>query len=67
MVTGGTGGPIINPHVRIASEYFKQLTTIWREFGMTPSSRTRIHAESDKPEDDYEAWQKKRRMAREGV
>ena len=67
VVTGGTGGPIINPHVRIANDYFKQMLAIWREFGMTPSARSRIHSETDKPDDDYEAWQKKRRMAREGV
>ena len=67
VVTGGMGGPVINPHIRIANDYFKQLLSLWREFGMTPSSRSRIHAETDKPDDDYEVWQKKRRMAREGV
>lgn len=67
VVIGGMGGPVINPHIRIANDYFKQLLSLWREFGMTPSSRSRIHAETDKPNDDYEAWQKKRRMAREGV
>ncbi len=67
VVTGGMGGPVINPHIRIANDYFKQLLALWREFGMTPSSRSRIHAETDKSDDDLEAWQKKRRMAREGV
>ncbi len=46
---------------------FKQLLALWREFGMTPSSRTRIRSENQAPEDDFDAWQKKRRMAREGV
>ena len=67
MVTGGLGGPIINPRVRIANDHFKKLLNLWREFGMTPSSRSRIRAETDKPDDDFDAWQKKRRMAREGV
>ena len=67
VVKGGLGGPVINPHVRIASEYFKQLLALWREFGMTPSSRTRIRSDTDKPDDDVEAWEKKRKMAREGV
>ena len=38
---------------------------------MTPSSRSRIQASKDEPDDDFEAWQKKqmekRRIARDGV
>ena len=71
VVAGCMGNKIVSPHVRIASDYFKQLLNLWREFGMTPSSRSRIHANKDEPDDDFEAWQKKqmdkRRMAREGV
>lgn len=62
-----TGHPALSPYFKISQKYLDQLLTILREFGMTPSSRTKIHASSDKPDDDYEAWQKKRRMAREGV
>ena len=61
------GNPILSPYFKISQKYLDQLLAILREFGMTPSSRTKIHASSDKPDDDYEAWQKKRRMAREGV
>lgn len=61
------GHPALSPYFKISQKYLDQLLTILREFGMTPSSRTKIHASSDKPDDDYEAWQKKRRMAREGV
>ena len=61
------GNPVLSPYFKISQKYLDQLLAILREFGMTPSSRTRIHAKSDKPDDDYEAWQKKRRMAREGV
>ncbi len=62
-----TGHPALSPYFKISQKYLDQLLVILREFGMTPSSRTRIHTNSDKPDDDYEAWQKKRRMAREGV
>ena len=61
------GNPSLSPYFKISQKYLDQLLAILREFGMTPSSRTKIHASSDKPDDDYEAWQKKRRMAREGV
>ncbi len=67
VVRGCLGNDVVSPHVRIANENFKQLLSLWREFGMTPSSRSRIHDDTDKPDDDFEAWQKKRRMAREGV
>ena len=67
IVKGTHGTPIISPYVKLSQKYFDQLLAILREFGMTPSSRSRIHAETDKPDDDFEAWQKKRRMAREGV
>ena len=71
VTKGCLGNPIINPHFRAANDFFKQLLQLWREFGMTPSSRTRIRAEKPEPEDDFEAWhqkqQEKQRIAREGV
>lgn len=66
-VIKNTHGPALSPYFRLSDKYFNQLLAILREFGMTPSSRSRIRAETDKPEDDFDAWQKKRRMAREGV
>lgn len=67
VIKAGNGSPVLSPYVRLSQKYFDQLLAILREFGMTPSSRSRIHASKDQPQDDYEAWQKKRRMAREGV
>ena len=61
------GQPILSPYFKVSQKYFDQLLSILREFGMTPSSRTRIQADNQAPEDDFDAWQKKRRMAREGV
>ena len=54
----------ITPNV---DRVFKQLLSLWREFGMTPASRSRIRAENAEPEDDFDAWQKKRRIAKEGI
>ena len=71
VVTGGMGGPVVSPHFKASSEYFKRLLQLWREFGMTPSSRTRIRAEKEEDDDDYNTWcqkqKEKRRIAREGV
>lgn len=53
----------ITPNV---DRIFKQLLALWREFGMTPASRTRIHADNPEPEDDFDVWHK-RRIAKEGV
>lgn len=71
VVTGSKKTPVISPHFKAASDYFKRLLQLWREFGMTPSSRSRIRAEKDDDEDDYDTRckrQKEReRIAREGV
>jgi len=59
--------PIQSPYFVASLKLAEQMKQLLCEFGMTPSSRSRIRADTDKPGDDYEAWQKKRRMAREGV
>ena len=59
--------PVLSPYFRASLKLSEQMKHMLCEFGMTPSSRTRVRAETDKPEDDFDAWQKKRRMAREGV
>lgn len=59
--------PVLSPYFKASMKLSEQMKQMLCEFGMTPSSRSRIHAETDKPDDDFEAWQKKRRMAREGV
>jgi P27 family predicted phage terminase small subunit len=52
-----TGYPVQNPSLAIAAKAMKQMMAILTEFGMTPSSRARIHVEpehgtSADPEDD---------------
>ena len=65
-------GPALSPYFRLSDKYFHQMLAILREFGMTPSSRSRIRSENEQSdEDDFEAWNRKqkekRRRAREGV
>ena len=43
-VIGGEN-PIQNPYLAIANKAFDQMTRMMAEFGMTPSSRTRVKAE----------------------
>ena len=59
--------PVLSPYFKASLKLSDQMKQMLCEFGMTPSSRSRIHSSKDEPDDDFEAWQKKRRMAREGV
>jgi P27 family predicted phage terminase small subunit len=43
VVRSPSGYPIPNPYRAIANRAVKQCKEFWLEFGMTPSSRTRIH------------------------
>ena len=67
VIKGSHGTPTLSPYFKVSRTCMDQMLALLREFGMTPSSRTRIRSETDKPEDDFEVWQKKRKMAREGV
>ena len=46
------GHPMKSPYLRIANESLEALRKLLLEFGMTPSSRSRIHATVRSPEDD---------------
>lgn len=41
-VEGSKGSPVISPYVRIAKAYQEEMRWFLAEFGLTPSSRTRI-------------------------
>jgi P27 family predicted phage terminase small subunit len=56
MVIKGKGGyPIISPFVAVANRSMAQMKSFLLEFGMTPSSRTRVNAsqDRDKPVDPF--------------
>ncbi len=59
--------PVMSPYFRASMKLADQMKQMLCEFGMTPSSRTRIRADNPTAEDEFDAWQKKRRMAHEGV
>jgi P27 family predicted phage terminase small subunit len=52
LVKAPSGYPILNPYVTLANQALKRVKGFLTEFGMTPSSRTRIVAG---PADDPEA------------
>lgn len=67
VIKGSHGTPMLSPYFKVSRTCMEQMLALLREFGMTPSSRTRIRTEKDEPDNDFEVWQKKRKMAREGV
>lgn len=44
MVKAPSGFPVQSPFLAIANKALEQMTKLMIEFGMTPSSRTRVHA-----------------------
>jgi P27 family predicted phage terminase small subunit len=59
--------PILNPYVPIARAAFDRMTKMLGEFGMTPSSRSRIHVDAPVlPDTDSEehavSWRELRRV-----
>jgi P27 family predicted phage terminase small subunit len=49
-----------NPAVAIANEALKTMKSYLVEFGMTPSSRSKIHVERPPEADPFEAWAKQK-------
>ncbi len=47
------------PEVRLLNEARKRYKALLEQFGMTPSSRTRVTSKTDDPEDELEAWKRK--------
>jgi P27 family predicted phage terminase small subunit len=52
VVKSPSGYPIQNPYLAIANGAMKQMLAFMVEFGLTPSSRSRIRAEPDAPAGD---------------
>jgi P27 family predicted phage terminase small subunit len=47
LVKSPSGYPIVNPYVTLANQALKRVRSFLTEFGMTPSSRSRINATPD--------------------
>jgi P27 family predicted phage terminase small subunit len=56
MVKSPNGYPMQSPYVAVANKQVDIMVRIAAEFGMTPSSRTRIRVGPKAPEDPFEAF-----------
>jgi P27 family predicted phage terminase small subunit len=56
MVKSPNGFPMQSPYVAVANKQVDIMVRIAAEFGMTPSSRTRIRVGDKPPEDPFEAF-----------
>ena len=56
MVKSPNGYPMQSPYVAVANKQVDIMVRIAAEFGMTPSSRTRIRVDEQRPEDPFEAF-----------
>lgn len=54
IVKAPSGYPVQSPYLSIANKAFDQMKSILIEFGMTPSSRTRIQTTPEIETDEYE-------------
>lgn len=52
----GTGAFVLNPLLRVAREAQEQFTRALTEFGMTPSSRTRMHGQTKEEKSEFEEF-----------
>jgi P27 family predicted phage terminase small subunit len=60
MVKSPNGFPMQSPYVAVANKQVDIMVRIASEFGLTPSSRTRIRAGEQTPEDPFETFLQRR-------
>ena len=55
------GYPMQSPYLAVANKAFEQMRLMLAEFGMSPSSRTRVHANPPQTaeEDAFEQWRRR--------
>lgn len=58
MVKSPNGFPMQSPYLAVANKAMEQIRAMLTEFGMSPSSRTRVHAEpaGTDAEDEFDRW-----------
>ena len=60
VIKSPSGFPMQSPYVAIANKSGEQVRLLLAEFGMSPSSRTRVHATPHAEEDDrFEQWRRR--------
>ena len=57
LVKSPNGFPVLNPYLIVANQALKKVRSLLSEFGMTPGSRSRIHAAATSEDSDDE-WSK---------
>ena len=56
LIRGKDGIPHLNPLLRVSRDAQAEYTRMLTEFGLTPSSRSRMHVESPAEKDDFEEF-----------
>jgi P27 family predicted phage terminase small subunit len=59
VVKSAHGYPIPSPYLQVANQAHAQLTRLLSEFGMTPSSRSRVAAKKPDPAEQYAKFVRK--------
>ena len=62
MFRSPAGFPMPSPYLAVANKAMEQMRSMLSEFGMTPASRTRVHAIPEDEEDEFEALLRGRRQ-----
>jgi P27 family predicted phage terminase small subunit len=60
VIKSPNGYPMQSPYMAVANKAFDQMRLMLAEFGMSPSSRTRVHATSPQPHEEtaFERWER---------
>jgi len=58
LVKSPDGGVRLNPLLRVIRESEASFLRVFAEFGMTPSSRSRIAVDRTEPEDPFATWER---------
>jgi P27 family predicted phage terminase small subunit len=61
MVRSPAGFPMQSPYLAVANRAMEQMRSLLSEFGMTPASRTRVHASADDEDDPFEELLRRRK------
>lgn len=58
VIKSSNGYPVTSPYLSIARETMSQMTRLLAEFGLTPSSRTRVHVTKPPAGSDFDQWER---------
>ncbi len=64
VIATSNGNLIQNPWLAVANRAMKEMRDWLREFGMTPSSRSRVHVQKNDGEDEFTKFLMRRQQRR---